>query len=644
MVFITSDLSIERVRQLIVRRGGLLKYASEECKDDTEIAYKAVKNNPKAFAYVSKRLKDDENLVRLAVYSLRKDTKFGYYTDSTVEDIYDIIIRGASDRIINNKKFVLELISKYSFIVKKLPIFQKYENDRTEEENETEILYVTAAIGKSENPKHIYHPGAYGLLSKKNKKCRNLALKLVRQNRGVYRFLNDEFKEDPEFILSSIGPNYIGCLSHWNWDWNRNCNENNFEIYKNKKFIKQLLDKNFSIVYKNIHIFNQIKNDKEIVLKAISKYGHLYEYLDEDMKNDVDVKHLAIISNMDNIYHCDLNLKDLPVHILKKVLTKDGMNLEYLCENMRSNYELIEIACASDFRAYNYAIFKNGFQPKIYDIAKKNFLKYYSKLKNNDNILYDNLIYIPKCFLKDKELMIKILSSHGVFYFIIDETLRTDQDIIKATLNQNPLLVDLIKKKYDINTDVLIKSDKKKMFLLTKRNFYKNYYEMIYKIQQFVNEIYRRGNNGIEEYYINDIDYALSCILFSCENLKIISRTEEEDNIIQEFLKFKENKNNVQILRYILQFGIKITPQFEKMVLNYNKPILAQDLGGDIYPISDWFTSSFITDKAQEIYPELGDFELYYEDIHITTNNILEIKKKLLETEEDLELMIVYSE
>ena len=32
-----------------------------------------------------------------------------------------------------------------------------------------------------------------------------MALKLVRQNRGVYRFLNDEFKEDPEFILSSIG-------------------------------------------------------------------------------------------------------------------------------------------------------------------------------------------------------------------------------------------------------------------------------------------------------------------------------------------------------------------------------------------------------------------------------------------------------
>lgn len=641
MVVITPELSVERVRQLIVRRGILLKYASEECKDDTEIAYKAVKNEPEAFAYVSKRLKDDENLIRLAVYNLRNKTNFANFTCGAVENLYNILIGQASDRIINNKKFILELISKYSFIVIALPIFHRCRNDRTEEENETEILYVTTAIGKSENPKNIYYPGAYRLLSEKNKKCRNLALKLVRQNRGVYRFLNQEFKEDPEFILNSIGPNYIGCLSDWNW--NRNCNANNFEIYKNKKFIKQLLDKNFSIVSKNIHIFNQIKNDKEIVLKVISKYGHLYEYLDEDMRNDVDIKHLAIISDADNINHCNLSLKDLPINILKKVLKKNGMVLEYLCESMRSNYELIEIACASNYLAYNYAIFKNGFQTKIYDIAKKNFLKFYSKIKNNDQLLLHNLRHIPKCFLKDKELMIKLLSYHGVFYCIINDSLKSEQDIIKVTLNQNPLLLDIIKNKCDIDKEVLIKTERKILFLLTKRNFHNNFIQTINKIQLFVREIYNKLIN-IKEYYINDIDYALSCILFSNENLKIIDPKLKENKIIQDFLKFKKDRNNVQILRYIVQFGIKITPNFEQMVLNYKKPILAQDLGGNIYPIYDWLHSNNIKNKAQEMYPELGDFELYYEDILITNDNILEIKKNLLETENSLELMIVYLE
>ena len=87
-------------------------------------------------------------------------------------------------------------------------------------------------------------------------------------------------------------------------------------------------------------------------------------------------------------------------------------------------------------------------------------LFYHCNDKKN-SILYINLRHIPKCFLKDKELMIKLLSYHGVFYCIIDDSLKSDQDIIKVTLNQNPLLLDIIKKKYDIDKEVLIKTERK---------------------------------------------------------------------------------------------------------------------------------------------------------------------------------------
>ena len=61
------------VLKAVSKQGNLLDYASEELKDDKQIALAAIENNPEALEFVSDRLKEDKEVVYNSVSKVRMD-------------------------------------------------------------------------------------------------------------------------------------------------------------------------------------------------------------------------------------------------------------------------------------------------------------------------------------------------------------------------------------------------------------------------------------------------------------------------------------------------------------------------------------------------------------------------------------------
>ena len=151
--------------------GEFIKYASDELKDDKEIALIAVKNSlyHEAFKYISERLKDDKEVALEAV-------------------LYGSNIKFVSDRLKDDKEVVLTAIknnwsadSIYNYVSERL------KNDRD--------IVIEAVKNKDDNIENIIE---------KFKTDREIAIVAINNYAGNFQYISKELQHDKEIALLAI--------------------------------------------------------------------------------------------------------------------------------------------------------------------------------------------------------------------------------------------------------------------------------------------------------------------------------------------------------------------------------------------------------------------------------------------------------
>ncbi len=195
------------VRLAIKQNGRILEYASKRLQDHTELVDEAVRSNGGALAYASKRLKDDEDIVSIAI------------------DSYGTYLQYASKRLQDDDEIVMDALRS----------------------NGANLQYASKRL---QNDKWYV----------------NLAIK---NNSSALEYASKVLRNDRDLVLNSVRT-YSSNLSYAS---------------------------------------TALQDDKGIVLEAVKQDGRALRYASKRLKNDKEVVTLALKSNVANLVYASSSLQ-----------------------------------------------------------------------------------------------------------------------------------------------------------------------------------------------------------------------------------------------------------------------------------------------------------------------------------------------
>ena len=157
------------IRKVIKRNGLALKYLSNKSRDNERLVIAAIKNNINALEYASNRLKNDPDfIINLAVK---------FKTDN--------IIYFASEKLLHNKSFIIDIIRKIGFNL--YLVHDEFKDD---------LDVVEAAV--SVDIRNFEHA------SNRIKENEMIVLDLTKKYGSVIRYSSNKLLTNPDFMLKAI--------------------------------------------------------------------------------------------------------------------------------------------------------------------------------------------------------------------------------------------------------------------------------------------------------------------------------------------------------------------------------------------------------------------------------------------------------
>lgn len=351
----------------------ILQNLSDRLKNDDEIVFVSVKNNPESFQYVSSRLKKSKEL---SISALKKDIKTIKYLDNELLNDYEFckeiikILRRKknykvwyeslqyikNDKILSDRKFVKEAILNGANTWSPNYVFERFLDDE------------------------------------------DIMLLLLIKDDYVYRYLPIEYKDNKKYLFAALTNKY------------------SLKELKEPKnigdFLKQLtLGTTYGSIISNAfdgfsfresgnnlkYTSDRLKDDKDCVLYAINQTAWAYQYASDRLKDDEEVirlflKQMGIIKSKNN----KKNKDDLIFELVKKY----PYIFNYLSVKYRSNYKLIMFAL-------------------------EEYTPNYSGEKIEINAILDNLSYEQK-----KEFYLKAVLKWKKSFGDLEDEFRNDNDIV----------------------------------------------------------------------------------------------------------------------------------------------------------------------------------------------------------------------
>jgi CxxC motif-containing protein len=143
-----------------------------------------------------------------------------------------------------------------------------------------------------------------------------------------------------------------------------------------------------------------LRNDKEVVLVAVKKYGLPLEFVSAELKNDKEIV-LSAVSNCGSaLNYASVELKNDKEVVLAAV-SNHGWALKYASDELKNNKEVVLAALSNRGIALNYVSLKlrtdYTTMKELFMLAMKTFYNSteYTVYKYDDEILYD-------CVLSEK--------------------------------------------------------------------------------------------------------------------------------------------------------------------------------------------------------------------------------------------------
>jgi uncharacterized protein YdeI (YjbR/CyaY-like superfamily) len=195
-----------------------------------------------------------------------------------------------------------------------------------------------------------------------------------------------------------------------------------------------------------VYVSEELKQDKEIVLAAVTQYGWVLEYASKELKQDKEIVLAAVTQNGRVLESASEELKQDKEVVLAAV-TQDGLALEYASEDLKGDKEVVLVAVNNDGSALQY-VSEDLKQDKEVVLAAVN--QYGSALQYaSEDLKHDNEIvlaavnqygaalqYASEELKRDKKVMLSVVAQNGLALNYVSPDLKQDREIVLAAVTK----------------------------------------------------------------------------------------------------------------------------------------------------------------------------------------------------------------
>jgi hypothetical protein len=489
---------------------------SKESRNDKDIVLKYVKKNSHNLKFISVELRNDEDVIF-----------------ASINDICEECFNYASNRLKNNKDFILKAVKKNSHII-------KYINEELKKDREILLEAVK------------YKGTVLEFIPKEFQNDREIVLTAV-QNIGIaLHYASEELKNDIEILLTAIKNNEVMFYYF------------STKFKKDRKFVLESVKLNGLVLQ---FVSEKLQNDKEIVFQAVNNNGLALQFASEELINDYYIVLQAVKNRGKSLKYASEKLKN-NIYIVLQAIKYEGYALKYASEELRNNFIIVFEATKNKSEAY-----------------KKMILEYTSKELQKK---YNSFLL----FIKDKMNIFYNINIKYLLYFI-DNKIFLEYDYKELTKYKTYIPVIEFFKLIDncIYEDYLIKKYQHFLHLIdNKTNLCKylldnNKYEIIYNNEE-IHEYIKINFNiiilclndfDIDNDYNTDVEQLKESVYKKIFNEKItviFIKFDEKFNIIFlhiEECKCKKIKNDIVNDDNILNDDDNILNEYDDIHLVKNK-------------------------------------------------------------------------
>ena len=282
--------------------------ALENLKDysaDKDVVIAAVENQPNAFQFASKELRDDEDVLKAALTS---NNFKGYELD---------FFKSASDRLKGNREIVLLAVKNEGWILEHVSEELKADKEvvlaALNHWNATSVLQFASDELRAD--REVALEGWLSFASKELRADKDFVIEVVGKHGNMLEAAPDKFRDDKDVVLAAVSADNDECL----------------------KYASDRLKKDKEVVLAAVkrlptslrHADNKLKQDRDIVIATVKNYGWMLRELPKKLQNDKDIVLAAI--------------------------EKDGMALEYASDKLKGDKDVVLKAVLKRTDALDFA-------------------------------------------------------------------------------------------------------------------------------------------------------------------------------------------------------------------------------------------------------------------------------------------------
>lgn len=197
--------------------------------------------------------------------------------------------------------------------------------------NKDEVLKL---ISKGKYPSDVYAD-----ISDELRADKDLALKVFEFNDSIeiFKYLSDELRGDEDVVIKATKSFESNCILDFVSDKMRN----------SKKIIDTVLDNESFIIDSMRYIPQNFKKDKNMALKAVSKNGYAISFFSDRIRNDKDIIKACHYPKFKDDDFTEYILKSLPdevredKEIVMKIVSDAGWYLAYASDGLRDDKDVV---------------------------------------------------------------------------------------------------------------------------------------------------------------------------------------------------------------------------------------------------------------------------------------------------------------
>lgn len=433
----------------------------------------------------------------------------------------------------------------------------------------------------------IYEIFPYEL--QQNKEIAKQAITLSLHN---YDKLPENFREDPEFY--ALGRKIIFDLI------------SKKEITYYNKSIIPIAFRNDEEIYKTIENMDDFSlkntNDKENIIRRLSHNSALYKTLSDEMKRDPDVIQLILKRNLENFSNIPDDIKPQYYNTVKELIYNNlpgYPTFRYIPQEFQTDREVALFYCKKAIENFNFLPAEFQEDPEFFNQVKQEILngsvKYYHTLpsvfkQDRDIVRYfltsdeTKIKQMPVDIQLDPEfkpLTINYYKTVPHQIHDVHKELLKDKDIILAILSHYPSNYNILPEEMKNNYEIALLS------LKGAPSVYKSLpeeFKLLPEFYEIEKEYLKRESvflNALPKEFIHDKEVLQTWVNADGLHYQYLPNDEKEDKYLAE-IAFSKNKNAYAFMPDNLRadpfFTSKLLPEEKTFYYSYLPEELKQDI------------------------------------------------------------------